>query len=50
MNEVAKRKKKEKYTPDAVATFMTDLKRTAIWIFVSVLSVAALAVVIETML
>jgi hypothetical protein len=47
---VAKKKSREKYKPDPVATLMTDLKRTGIWIVVSVAVVAAFAVVIESVL
>lgn len=52
-NEVkvlAKKKAKEKYKPDEVATLMTDLKRMVLWISVSVVTVAALAFVAENVL
>lgn len=44
---VAKKKSKEKYKPDEVATLMTDLKRTGLWVVISVVVVVALAIVVE---
>lgn len=47
VDRVAKKKGKEKYKPDQVATLLTDLKRTGVWIAISVGVVVLLAVVVE---
>mgnify|MGYP001237737759 CR=1 FL=1 len=44
---MAKQKAKEKYKPDEVVTLMTDLKRTGLWVIISVVVVVALAIVVE---
>lgn len=47
---MARKKSVKKYEPDAVATLMTDLKRTGLWIGISIAVVVALAFTIETVL
>lgn len=48
VDRVAKNKGKEKYKPDQVATLLTDLKRTGLWIAISVGVVVLIAVVVES--
>lgn len=45
---VARKKSKEKYRPDEVATLMTDLKRMGFWVVFSVAAVVGLAFIIES--
>lgn len=47
---MARKNAKEKYKPDAVVTLMTDLKRTGLWVVVSIAVVVVLAFVIENVL